>query len=285
LKLGRFIIDCKGCGSEIPDDVQVCPRCGEALSKEEEISIKALNIEDNLDDLESEFLEIVAKDSVFKDIEEKPDYIIKKSIALKLRSSSSNPDFKLYLDGDAESVSLLQYLPSRFYFVVENISSAPISDVKVELSGPPQIKLLIKSRKVSGKRMKNRFHFTISAREPGFFILTATLTSKVGHRIAFPIEVQVEPKYPNSKETYQAPKSSTPEKLVYSGRAITAMIIIGLIGVVLLLVGILIFIEGSRTPQLAVIGLTLAVIGFIVLFIILTIGTKGQCCGCLTGCT
>ncbi len=280
-------MDCKGCGSKIPDDVQVCPRCGEALSKEEEISIKALNIEDNLDGLESEFFEIVGKDFVFKDIDEKPEKQknqIKKPIAFELRSSISDPDFKLYLDGEAETISLLQYLRSRFYFVVEKLSSARISDVKVQLSGPPQIKLLVKSRKVNATRVKNRLNFTIVASEPGVYIITATLTSKVGHRIAFPIEVQVEPKYPNSKETYQAPKSSTPEKFVYSGRAITAMIIIGLIGGILFLVGIFMFIGGSRTPGLAVIGLTLAVIGFLVLFCILTAASKGKCFVCCTGC-
>ena len=151
---------CKWCASEIPDDVHVCPRCGEALSKEEEISIKALNIEDNLDDLESEFLEIVGKDIVFKDIE---------------------------------------------------------------------------------------------------------------------------PKYPNSKETYQAPKSSTPEKLAYSGRAITAMITTGSISGILVLVGIFMFL-GSFGQGVAVIGLTLAVIGFLVLFCILTAASKGKCFVCCTGC-
>jgi len=222
---------CSGCGSEIPDDAQSCPHCGEVLKTEEKRPIESPTID-----------------------------------------SSSNPDFKLYLDGEAENVSLLQYLPSRFYFVVEKLSSAPISDVKVQLSGPPQIKLLIKSRKVSAKRMKNRFHFTISASEPGLFILTATLTSKVGHRIAFPIEVQVEPKYPNSVKSTcvrdLAPKSSSPE-----GVSITAIIIVGVIGVVLLLAGFLM--AGSGMFAL---GISMVIFGVIIITTVFGIATKGQCC-------
>jgi len=235
---------CKMCGSEIPDDAHSCPHCGEVLKTEEKRPIESPTI----------------------------DYQIKKSIAFKLRSSSSNPDFKLYLDSETESVSLLQYIPSKFYFIVEKLSSARISDVKVQLSGPPQIKLLIKSREVDVTIMKNKFYFTIVASEPGFFIMTATLTSNVGHRIAFPFEVRVEP------------KSFSHERINRRNRF--AMIIIGLIGGILLLVGIFNLLGGYGQVLSFPLALTLAVIGFLILSGITGIASKGECCwGCSGSCS
>jgi len=188
--------------------------------------------------------------------------------------SSSNPDFKLYLEGEAETVFLTQYVPSKVYLIVEKLSSARIPGVKVQLSGPLQVNILIKSRRANSKI--NRFYFTISASKPGIFMLTATLTSKAGHRIAFPIKIQVEPKYANFSEKppvkpiYQAPKSSSPE-----GGAIVALIVIGLTGGILLLVGILMLMGGGSSFT---IGITLAVTGFLLLSCILGIASKGECC-------
>ena len=228
---------CMWCGSDIPDDAQVCPHCGEVLKTEEKRPIESPTID-----------------------------------------SSSNPDFKISLEEDTETILLHENEKREFFLVIEKLSSSAIYGAEVQLSGPSHVKFLKRSEKIHATERFNNIYFAILAREPGFYTLTATLTSNVGHQITFPIKILVD-STKQVKQVKQVKQSSS------KGGAIAAMIIIGLIGGILLLVGILIFIEGSRTPQLAVIGLTLAVIGFIVLFIILTIGTKGQCCGCLTGCT
>ena len=86
--------------------------------------------------------------------------------------------------------------------IVEKLSSSPIYDVEVHLSDLPLVDSLIRSRKIHATEKKNRIFFVLLVLEPGFFTLTATLTSKAGHRIAFPIKIQVEP----TKEWKEAQK-------------------------------------------------------------------------------
>ena len=135
--------------------------------------------------------------------------------------SSSDPDFNFYLDLITESSVVHQYRRTKIYLHVEKQSSSPISGVKVQLSGPPQIDIVIKSRKIHPKKRTNTIFFPISAKKSGLFTLTATLTSNAGHRIAFPFKIRVQPsktlyrgephypEEPRAKPTYQAPNTSS----------------------------------------------------------------------------
>lgn len=109
-------------------------------------------------------------------------------------SSNSETDFKFYLDGWVGPIYLHQDMRKKFYLTVKNFSSIPISGTEVQLSGPPHVELIIKSRKIRAKKKINKIDFLISPKELGLFTLTATLTSDVGHRIAFPIKIRVEPR-------------------------------------------------------------------------------------------
>ena len=131
--------------------------------------------------------------------------------------SSSDPDFNFYLDWITESSVVHQYMRTKIYLHVEKQSSSPISGVKVQLSGPPQIDIVIKSRKIHPKKRTNTIFFPISAKKPGLFTLTATLTSDAGHQIALPIKIKVEP--PNNLYTEEPPSKPAIQSPQYSSQS------------------------------------------------------------------
>jgi len=137
---------CMWCGSDIPDDAQVCPHCGEVLKTEEKRPIESPTID-----------------------------------------SSSNPDFKISLEEDTETILLHENEKRGFFLVIEKLSSSAIYGAEVQLSGPSHVKFLKRSEKIHATERFNNIYFAILAREPGFYTLTATLTSNVGHQITFPI--------------------------------------------------------------------------------------------------
>ena len=216
---------CMWCGSDIPDDAQVCPHCGEVLKTEEKRPIESPTID-----------------------------------------SSSNPDFKISLEEDTETILLHENEKREFFLVIEKLSSSAIYGAEVQLSGPSHVKFLKGSEKIHATERFNNIYFAILAREPGFYTLTATLTSNVGHHITFPIKILVD-------STKQVIQSST------KGGAIAAKIIIGLIGGILLIGGFFMFITSGFGQGLNfALAATLMVIGFLILSIILGIASKGECC-------
>jgi len=218
---------CMWCGSDIPDDAQVCPHCGEVLKTEEKRPIESPTID-----------------------------------------SSSNPDFKISLEEDTETILLHENKKREFFLVIEKLSSSAIYGAEVQLSGPSHVKFLKRSEKIHATERFNNIYFAILAREPGFYTLTATLTSNVGHHITFPIKILVD----STKQVKQVKQSSS------KGGAIAAMIIIGLIGGILLLVGIVMIIGSFGQGSNLALAVTLTVIGFLILSCILGIGSKGECC-------
>ena len=130
-------------------------------------------------------------------------------------------DFEIHLDWVTETSVLHQDMRTKIFLQVAKITSAPIDGAKVQLSGPPQVDIVIKSRKIHPKKTTNKIFFPISANQPGLFTLTATLTSNAGHRIAFPFKIRVQPsktlyrgephypEEPRAKPTYQAPNTSS----------------------------------------------------------------------------
>jgi RNA polymerase subunit RPABC4/transcription elongation factor Spt4 len=105
----------------------------------------------------------------------------------------SATDFHLNLKGSVDSLHASLNRRKEFYITVQNLTENYIPQVKVKLSSPPEVKLLLKVEFYGGiaKRSgKNRL-FTVLAKQNGIFTLTATLTTKRGHNIELPISLQV----------------------------------------------------------------------------------------------
>ena len=195
-------------------------------------------------------------------------------------------DFDLNLDWVTETSVLQQGMRSKIWLQVAKVTSSPVYGAEVQLSGPPQVDIVIKSRKIHPKKISNKIFFPISSKEPGLFTLTATLTSNAGHRIAFPFKIRVVPSktlsrgetpYPEETRarapTYSAPTPTSTDNVV------AARIIFGLIGVFLLITGIGVTLSGGFGRNLPL-GITLVVISVVILGIV----TNGICCCAGAGC-
>ncbi|GAH04279.1 unnamed protein product, partial [marine sediment metagenome] len=176
--------------------------------------------------------------------------------------------FKFYLDWVTEADVLNQGMRTNIYVQVAKITSAPVYGAKVQLSGPPEVNIVVTTRKIHPKKSTNKLSFPISAEEPGLFTLTATLTSDAGHRIAFPFNIRVKSTKnlyreetpadgtPATTATYSTPSPTTSQDLT------GARIIFGIIGVILLFAGGALSISGGFGSGLSF-GITLIVIGVI----------------------
>ena len=105
----------------------------------------------------------------------------------------SASDFHFSLMGNVDSLYATRNKRKDFYIVVQNLTDNYIPQVKVKLSGPPEVKLLVKVENYGGlpkRNSKNRV-FKVLSKENGNFTLTATLTTKSGHNIELPITLQV----------------------------------------------------------------------------------------------
>jgi len=236
---------CKECGTEIPDDAQFCPYCGEVLEMEIKSEIDAHTLDNKLED-----------------------------------------DFDIHLDWVSETAVLSQDMRTKIFLHVAKNTSAPVNGAEVQLSGPPQVDIIIKSRKIHPKKITNKISFPVSAKEPGLFTLTATLTSNAGHRITLPFKIRVKPtktlnrgETQYSGESWAKPGTYRPATTSKGENEATILIIFGLIGGVMFLAGIMMLFGGAFS-----IGITLMIIGTIFCFIVITIGTNGACCECCAGC-
>ena len=195
-------------------------------------------------------------------------------------------DFNFYLDWVTEGDVLNQGMRTNIYVQVAKITSVPVYGAKVQLSGPPEVDIVVTSRKIHPKKSTNKLSFPISAEKPGLFTLIATLTSDAGHRIAFPFDIRVKPTKdlyreethadgtPATTATYSATSPTTSQNLA------GARIIFGIIGVILLFAGGATSIYGGFGSGLPF-GITLIVIGVVILGIV----TNGICCYAGGGCS
>lgn len=105
----------------------------------------------------------------------------------------SESDFHFSLKGNVEALYCSLNRRKEFYITVQNLSDNYIPQVKVNLSGPQEVKILIKREFYGGiaKRNSRNRLFTILPKENGVFTLTANLLTKRGHNITLPISVQV----------------------------------------------------------------------------------------------
>jgi len=105
----------------------------------------------------------------------------------------SESDFHFSLKGNVEALYCSLNKRKEFYITVQNLTDSYMPQVKVNLSGPPEVKILIKREFYGGiaKRNSRNRLFTILPKENGVFTLTANLLTKKGHNLTLPISVQV----------------------------------------------------------------------------------------------
>ena len=101
-------------------------------------------------------------------------------------------EFNISLKGNADAVYATLAKRKEFFIVVHNLTENYMPQVRVRLSVPPQVKLVVKSEWYGGiaKHYSKSRLFTIMVRENGVYDITATLTTKKGHNITFPFIVQ-----------------------------------------------------------------------------------------------
>ena len=104
----------------------------------------------------------------------------------------SESDFNISLKGNVDAIYVNLGRRKDFYITVQNLTEYYMPQVRVRLSIPSQVRLLVKSEWYGGiakHHSKNRL-FTILVKENGVYDLVATLTTKKGHNISFPFIVQ-----------------------------------------------------------------------------------------------
>lgn len=181
--------------------------------------------------------------------------------------SMAESDLKLSLEGDVEAVFASATDSNEFKIIVHNTSPNSIPGVEVQLYGSPAVEALTHYKNYgvirSGQKMSTPF--IIYPKAPGVFTLTAKLQSGAGHSLTFPIEVRVETaKYTRTPMTTSRPIGG-------KNQVVAVLVIFALIGLILMIGGIISLIRGGL-PFNA--GITMIVIGFLLIII----GTKGQCC-------
>lgn len=100
---------------------------------------------------------------------------------------------KFSLKNDAEAVYSVFNRKKEFFLVVHNFQGHYLPQVRVVITGPPEVKLRIKSEWYGGignGRKKSRL-FSIIPKAEGVFTLTATLSSKRIILLTLPVEVRV----------------------------------------------------------------------------------------------
>jgi len=126
----------------------------------------------------------------------------------------SESDFHIALKGNVEALNCSLNKKKEFYITVQNLTDSYMPQVKVKLTGPPEVKILIKREfygGISKRHSRNRL-FSILPKENGVFTLTANLLTKRGHDVTLPISVQVGTIQPITKPISLASvtKSNTP---------------------------------------------------------------------------
>ncbi|KKK45280.1 hypothetical protein LCGC14_0706920 [marine sediment metagenome] len=102
-------------------------------------------------------------------------------------------DIKFGLKNDAKAVYCSLNRRTEFFLVVHNFQGHYLPSVRVILTGPPQLRLVIKNESYGGignGRKKSRL-FKIIPKAEGVFTLTAILSSKRVNLLTLQIEVIV----------------------------------------------------------------------------------------------
>jgi len=105
----------------------------------------------------------------------------------------SASDFHFSLMNNVDSLQTSPNKRKAFYIIAQNLTDQFMPQVKVKLSGPPEVKLLIKTEIYGGipNRSSKKRVFKVLSKKNGVFTLIATLTTSKGHNIELPITLQV----------------------------------------------------------------------------------------------
>lgn len=105
----------------------------------------------------------------------------------------SASDFHFSLMNNVESLQTSPNKRKAFYIISQNLTDKFIPQVKVRLSGPPEVKLLIKTEIYGGlsNRSSKKRVFKVISKNKGIYTLIATLTTSKGHNIELPITLRV----------------------------------------------------------------------------------------------
>ena len=222
---------CYKCGSKIPDNAHFCPFCGEVLD-EKTSDPKEASLSD---------------------------------------TAVSESDLMLSLRGGSNVIVTTQYIRKQIIFFIENLSSSPIHQIELQLSGPSHVNIPPASKKIRviGSHATERAIITILPKELGDFTLNATLHYGSGHSIVVPINLQVKTTSEPYRESLRT--NSEPSK---AGSFVAVAFVLGFIALLLVGFGI------STTFSSPQVGITMIVIGII----IFAIATQGKCFLCFLGC-
>lgn len=122
---------------------------------------------------------------------------------------------KFGLKNDAEAVIGDVNQKREFYLVIQNHQGYYLPQVKVMLTGPPEIKILIRIERYGGIGVGSRKSrlFKIITKAEGVFTLTATLLSKNIILFTMPIEVRVGNFQRSSKPIAQVVQPVSPKSI------------------------------------------------------------------------
>jgi len=112
----------------------------------------------------------------------------------KFKGPVLESDLEISIEGDEEALLVLLNTIKKFNLKVKNNSLNTIYDVKVNLSGPPQVALL--SNRIIFQAIGAKSTISAPVRiipeETGIFTLSAELLSNAGHTLTFLIELRCE---------------------------------------------------------------------------------------------
>ena len=144
-----------------------------------------------------------------------------------LTQGISNSMVRFTLKDNAEAVYCGAGKYKEFYLTIQNISSVYLPRVKIQLFGPPEVKIMTSTSFIGGvsRGSKKSRLFKIKASADGVFTLTANLMYKNGQLATLPFEVRVGPNWMQYKseipadistpiETSAIPKEEIPIELI-----------------------------------------------------------------------
>ncbi|MHA2008342.1 MAG: zinc ribbon domain-containing protein [Promethearchaeota archaeon] len=125
---------------------------------------------------------------------------------------------KFGLKNDADAVYGVLNRKREFYLVIHNFQGQFLPQVKVVITGPPEVRILRKSEWYGGIRNGNKKSrlFSVIPKAEGVFTLTATLSSKNIALLTLPVNVKVgdtqfqqQPIVQQTEEIVEKPVSKT----------------------------------------------------------------------------
>lgn len=209
---------CRWCGSEIPDDLQVCPHCGESLKREE------------------------------KNIHESDKIALEKDVITQLLN---------FFNKNERSAFSMSALQNRLEEIIKDTKTREFGSKHLHKI----LNQMVQNGDIKSNLHNNKTHYHISDAH-----------QKKPYKTIYSNE---KPKKPTIK--------ATPRTEPRSGAVTVDIIILGIIGGILFIAGLVIIFVGGTSGSLFSVGITLAIIGFIIFALSFTYITNGGCCECCVG--